>query len=150
MSVNRPMPKSIAEYVADFLLEAVPELLPKPLDAIGKGLTTALGDGVRSWLSEPRTRKELLDAARKAELEFRSRASETLGNDRLAQAWQAYRFMIRSFFNQCCGDYHSTWTRAFLKSTCGRSCVLTGRANLAKVSSDEDWPYTLTACESNC
>ena len=92
------MPKSSSEYVADFLLGFLPGLLPKPLDAAAKSAVDTFKDQLESLLKQPRLRRELMDAARKAENDFRGRARNELGNDILTQAVASLPLYDRELF----------------------------------------------------
>jgi hypothetical protein len=89
------MPKSPSENVADFLLALVPDLLPKPIDSVAKAAVSTFKDQLEALLAEPRLKRELLDAARQAELNFRTEAPKHLKNADLVEAVASFVKPIR-------------------------------------------------------
>jgi len=94
------MAKSIPEYVTDFLLELLPGLLPKPADSVAKSAVATFKDKLDSLLKQPRLRRELLEAARIAEGDFRIRARQELGNDELTQRVASLPLYDRELFQR--------------------------------------------------
>jgi tetratricopeptide (TPR) repeat protein len=92
------MPKSSAEQVAEFLLEFLPSLLPKPADSAARAVVGTFGEQLNSLLKQPRLKRELLEAAQGAETDFRAKAKEQLGNDELTQAVASFPLFDRELF----------------------------------------------------
>jgi tetratricopeptide (TPR) repeat protein len=75
-----------AEKVVDYVSAVLSSLIAKPVDILVKPLIKPVTDNLKAWLGEKETRKSLLEAASKAEDDFRERAKEQFGNDKLSQA----------------------------------------------------------------
>lgn len=92
------MSKSSSEQTADFLLGLLPSLLPKPVDSVAKSAIDTFRGPLDSLLSQPRLKKELLEAAQNAESDFRAKAKEHLKSDELTQAVASFPLFDRELF----------------------------------------------------
>ncbi|MBK9926722.1 MAG: tetratricopeptide repeat protein [Anaerolineales bacterium] len=92
------MPKTSPEQVIDFLLGFLPSLLPKPVDSAAKSAIDSFRGPLDEVLKEPRIHRELLEAAQKAESEFRSQGHTHLKNDDLVQAVASFPLFDRTLF----------------------------------------------------
>ncbi|HXF86288.1 MAG TPA: tetratricopeptide repeat protein [Anaerolineales bacterium] len=92
------MPKAPAEHVAEFLLEFLPGLLPKPADSLVESAIGTFKDTLGDYLKQPRVKRQLLEAAQGAESDFRAKAKEKLGNDELTQAVASFPLFDRELF----------------------------------------------------
>jgi hypothetical protein len=75
-----------AEKVVDYIVEGLSDLLTNPGAVVVKPFIKPVGDKLKAWLADKETQKALLDAASWAENDFRARAREQFGNDRLIEA----------------------------------------------------------------
>lgn len=92
------MGKSAAEYVSTFLLEFLLGLVPKPVDSVAKASAKTFTDQLDLLLAQPRIQNELLEAARKAESDFRAQARKKIKNDELSQAIASFPLWDRELF----------------------------------------------------
>jgi len=98
------MSKSSPEQVVDFLLNFLPSLLPKPVDSAAKSAIELFRGSLDGVLKEPRIQRELLEAAQKAEGEFRRQARIQLKNDDLSQAVASFPLFDRDLFQSTLAD----------------------------------------------
>ncbi|MEP7135754.1 MAG: tetratricopeptide repeat protein [Chloroflexota bacterium] len=98
------MPKSSPEQVVDFLLDFLPSFLPKPVDSAVKSAIESFRSSLDEVLKEPRIQRELLEAAQKAESEFRRQARIQLENDDLVQAVASFPLFDRDLFQSTLAD----------------------------------------------
>jgi tetratricopeptide (TPR) repeat protein len=92
------MPKSPAEHVAEFLLDFLPGLLPKPADSVVQSAIVTFKETLGEFLKQPRVRRQLLEAAQGAESDFRARAREKFPNDEIIQAVASLPLFDRELF----------------------------------------------------
>ena len=92
------MAKDASEQVASFLLEFLPNLLPKPIDSTAKAAVSTFKDQLDALLAQPRLKRELLEAARQAELDFRAEARKQMKNDELVQAVASFPLFDNELF----------------------------------------------------
>ncbi len=92
------MSKSAAEHVSDFLIEFLPGLLPKPIDGAAKATVSTFKDQLDALLAQPRIQRELLEAARTAESNFRTEARQQMKSDELVQAVASFPLWDRGLF----------------------------------------------------
>jgi tetratricopeptide (TPR) repeat protein len=92
------MPKSPAEHVAEFLLDFLPGLLPKPADSVVQSAIVTFKETLGEFLKQPRVRRQLLEAAQGAESDFRARAREKFPNDEIIQAVASFPLFDRELF----------------------------------------------------
>jgi tetratricopeptide (TPR) repeat protein len=107
--------KSAVEHVADFLLGLLPSLLlPKPLDAVAGSAFQTFRETLNNWLSQPRIRRELLEAARNAESEFRSQGLRTLKNRELAEAVASFPLFDQDLFQSTLASLPKHFSEEYL------------------------------------
>ena len=94
------MAKSASEQAADFLLEFLPDLLPKPVDSAAKAAVSTFKDQLDALLAQPRIKKELLEAAQQAERNFHTEARKQMKSDELVQAVASFPLFDNALF-QC-------------------------------------------------
>src|SRR5574341_1374781 len=94
------MAESAPEYTADFLLEFLPDLLPKPIDSAAKAAVKTFKDQLDTLLAQPRLKRELLEAAQQAELNFRMEAQRHMKSDKLVQAVASLPLFDREMFQK--------------------------------------------------
>jgi len=121
---------SNADKVVDYVSALLSSLIPKPVDIALKPLIKPVGDNLKAWLGEKETQKALLEAASKAESDFRELAKDKFGNDKLTQAvasfplhngelFQAALQSLPSHFNETILENHLSndlskyWTDEF-------------------------------------
>ncbi|MBX3038482.1 MAG: NACHT domain-containing protein [Anaerolineales bacterium] len=92
------MPKFPSEKVVDFLLDFLPSLLPQPADSATKAIVGTFREKLDSLLKQPRLKRELLEAAQKAETDFRVKAREEFGSDEMTQAVASFPLFDRNSF----------------------------------------------------
>ncbi|MCE7904396.1 MAG: hypothetical protein DYG87_01195 [Anaerolineae bacterium CFX3] len=92
------MSKSSPEQVVDFLLGLLPNLLPKPVDSMAKSAIESFRGSLDHVLKEPRLKQDLLEAARRAESEFRKQGQSRLGNNDLVQAVASFPLFDNNLF----------------------------------------------------
>lgn len=128
------MTKTSAEYVSEFFLGFLPDLLPKPLDSAVKSTVDILRGEIDSLIAKPRLRKELLEAAQKAESDFRSEARKKLSNDELIQAVASFPIFDNELFQKTLVDLPEHLNEEFLAK------------DLQKII-DNDWKGRFTPSE---
>ena len=92
------MTETISEYVADFLLKVLPDLLPKPVDSVARVAVTTFKEQLYTLLAQPRLKRELLEAARQAESNFHTEARRQMKNDELIQAVASFPLFDNELF----------------------------------------------------
>jgi tetratricopeptide (TPR) repeat protein len=96
--VNPVIGPTPAEYIADALAEVILALLP-PSTGAGAGATLGiLRQKLQAWLKQDRIRRQLLEAARRGENDFRARARVELDDDSLIQAVASFPLFDRELF----------------------------------------------------
>ena len=108
------MNKSSAETVANFLLDFLPGLLPKPLDGAAKTAVSAFKSQLDALLSQPRLKRELLEAAQGAETDFREVAKKKFQNDDLVQAVASFPVFDNELFQASLRTLPEHLTEEFL------------------------------------
>lgn len=108
------MPKSTSENVADFLLGFLPDILPKPADSVAKSAVDTFKYQLDALLAEPRLKRELLDAAKQAELNFRTEAPKQLENADLVEAVASFPLFDRDLFQKTLSELPDHLNEEFL------------------------------------
>jgi tetratricopeptide (TPR) repeat protein len=102
------------EKVVDYVSGLLSGLIPKPADVILKPLIKPVGDNLKEWLADKETRKAILIAAENAESDFREKAKEKFGDDKLTQAVASFPFYNGELFQAALQSLPSHFNETFL------------------------------------
>ena len=105
-----------AEKVVDYVSSVLSSLIPKPADILLKPLIKPVTDNLKAWLSDKETQKALLEAARKAEDDFRELSKEKFGNDKLSQAIISFPLYNGELFQAALQSLPSHFNETFLET----------------------------------
>ena len=128
------MAKSQSEQIAGFLLDFLPSLLPKPVDAVAKSTIGSFRGQLDNYLKQPRLHRELLDATQKAESNFRFEARRQLKSDELIQAVASFPLFDNDLFQKALASLPEHLDEEFL-------------AHDLKKLIDDDWKGKFTPAE---